>query len=191
LKTLNRIISLEREKWQGTVLDYVTDYKSYESYEVKINRDDDDFNVSFIKKPLSAPFIPNHDYADRLFRPWWEDVKAWGIVDGDKLLAAVETSVEEHSNRLRITELWVSEELRRQGIATALMDTALNRAKEEKRRAVILETQSHNTAAIGFYLNYGFTLIGFDSCAYRNNDLERGEVRMEFGIILNNIKNER
>jgi len=178
------IIPLEQEKWQDYPLDYLTDYISHEHYKVKIIRDDNNFSVSFIKEPLSEPFRVNHDYMDQLFRPWWNDIKAWGIADGDNLLAAIETAVDKWNNRLRVTELWVSEKLRRQGIATKLMDLAINRAREEKRRAVVLETQSHNTKAIGFYLNYGFTLIGFDSCAYRNNDLERGEVRMEFGILL-------
>ena len=180
------IVPLEREKWQGYILNYTVGYISHESYEVKINCENSDFNISFMKKSLKKPFKhENLYYNDQLFNPWWDDVKAWGITDNEKLLAAIETSVEKWSNRLRVTELWVAEELRRHGIATELMDIAINRAKEENRRAVILETQSHNTAAIGFYLDYGFTLIGFDSCAYRNNDLERGEVRMEFGIMLN------
>ena len=31
----------------------------------------------------------------------------------------------------------------------------------------------------------GFKLIGFDSCCYANNDIERGEVRLEFGRLYN------
>ena len=73
---------------------------------------------------------------------------------------------------------------RRQGIGTALMDITVNRAREEKRRAVMLETQSRNENAIAFYLAYGFTLIGFNTCEYQNNDLDRKEVRMEMGILL-------
>jgi len=70
------------------------------------------------------------------------------------------------------------------GIATALMDMAIGRAKQEGRRAVVLETQSCNEGAIDFYLNYGFTLIGFDTCAYRNDDIQRKEVRIEMGYYL-------
>ena len=83
-----------------------------------------------------------------------------------------------------MTELWIDEAYRRKGIGTALMDIAVKRAKDEKRRVIMLETQSRNEAAIAFYLSYGFTLIGFDSCAYQNNDLDRKEVRMEMGIFL-------
>ena len=44
-------------------------------------------------------------------------------------------------------------------------------AVSQKRRAIILETQSCNTNAIGFYLHQGFELIGFDTCCYTNNDI--------------------
>ena len=62
------------------------------------------------------------------------------------------------------------------------MNIAVKRAKDEKRRVIMLETQSRNEAAIAFYLAYGFTLIGFDACTYQNNDLQRREVRMEMGM---------
>ena len=61
------------------------------------------------------------------------------------------------------------------------MNVAKEQARREWRRAVILETQSCNANAIGFYLHEGFTLIGFDACCYANNDIERGEVRIEMG----------
>ena len=46
-----------------------------------------------------------------------------------------------------------------------------------------------NEGAIDFYLNYGFTLIGFDSCAYQNYELDRKEVRINLGIYLDNMEN--
>jgi len=49
------------------------------------------------------------------------------------------------------------------------------------RRSIILETQSSNVNAIGFYHHEGFQLIGMDTCSYGNDDLERKEVRLEFG----------
>lgn len=61
------------------------------------------------------------------------------------------------------------------------MELAKNQAVAEGRRAVILETQSCNVGAVGFYLHEGFTLIGFDTCCYSNRDIERREVRLELG----------
>ena len=181
---INQIIPLEREQWQNYVLPFHYISKSY--YDVEIERVNNNFHVSFIKKPFITPFEykPEQDY-DKLFQSHWEDIKAWGIIEGEQLIAAVETAVEEWSNRLRVTELWIDDAYRRQGVGTALMDIAVKRARDEKRRAVMLETQSRNENALAFYLAYGFTLIGFNVCEYQNNDLQRKEVRMEMGILLN------
>ena len=54
-------------------------------------------------------------------------------------------------------------------------------AVSQKRRAVMLETQSCNTNAIGFYLHEGFELIGFDTCCYTNDDIGKKEVRLNLG----------
>ena len=177
---INRIVPLEREKWQGYNLPF--HYVSHNYYDVEITRSIGGFDVSLKKKPFETPFEHKPNDYDRLFQPHWENVKAWGIEENGRLVAAVETAVEGWSNRLRVTELWIDDAYRRNGIGTALMDTAVKRAKDEKRRVLILETQSRNEGAIAFYLNYGFTLIGFDACAYGNNDLNRKEVRMELGM---------
>lgn len=179
---INRIISLDREKWKG--YEFPFHYISYNHYDVEISHSDSGFQVSFSKKPFDTPFehLPNEH--DKLFQPWWDNIKAWGIVENRRLIAAIETAVEEWSNRLRVTELWIDNAYRRKGIGTALMDIAMQRAKDENRRVLMLETQSRNEGAIAFYLAYGFTLIGFDACAYQNNDLNRKEVRMEMGIFL-------
>ena len=182
MQLIDEIIPLDRTIWQDYLLEF--HYISHNYYDVEIEHTDDAFNVSFIKKPYDTPFEHMPNDSDKLFQPWWDEIKAWGIIVDGRLIAVIETAVEEWSNRLRVTELWIDDAYRRQGIGTALMDTAMQRARDEKLRVLMLETQSCNEAAIAFYLAYGFTLIGFDACAYQNNDLRRKEVRMEMGIIL-------
>jgi len=178
---ISRIVQLDRERWQDYRLEF--HYVSHNYYDVQLTRSGDDFNVSFIKRPFEKPYEKTPDNYDRLFQPWWDDIKVWGIVEEKRLIAAIETTTESWNNRLRVTELWVDDACRRRGIGTALMDIAVRRAKHEKRRALVLETQSCNEGAIAFYLNYGFTLTGFDSCDYRNNDLQRKEVHLEMGTL--------
>jgi ribosomal protein S18 acetylase RimI-like enzyme len=183
-----QIIPLEREKWQDYCLKF--HYVANNYYDVTIDRSKDGFHVNFIKKAFDTPFEKAPDDKDKLFQPWWDEVKAWGIIKDGRLIAVVETAVEGWSNRLRVTELWIDDVYRRQGLGTALMDVAVQRARDEKRRAVMLETQSCNERAIAFYLAYGFSLIGFDACAYRNNDIKRKEVRMEMGIFFDTVTNQ-
>ena len=83
-----------------------------------------------------------YDFPDKLYEDHWENAYAWGVVIDGKLIAAIETCPEAWSNRLRITELWVDDEYQKQGIGHTLMEMAKEQLRRERRRAIILETQS-------------------------------------------------
>lgn len=184
-----QIISLSKEEWEGTIIPI--QYTTEEYFDVEIIKGAQGYRVDMSRKSFDAPvshYPEEYDFPDKLFQPHWERACAWGIVDtggGErKLLACIETCPEEWSNRLIVTELWVQQNLRRQGIGHRLMAIAKEQAVLEHRRAVILETQSCNMAAIQFYEQEGFQLIGFDSCCYSNRDRERREVRIDMGYFL-------
>ena len=183
------IVQLPKGKWKGTPI--LMKYTTKEYYDLETFKDDQGFHVQMIKKKFDTPVTHSpeeYDFPDKLYQDHWAGAKAWGIVRkkeaNDELLACIESCPEEWSNRLIVTELWVSEELRRQGVGRRLMDVVKEQAKAEGRRVVILETQSCNVDAIAFYLSQGFELIGFDSCCYTNRDMERREVRFDFGFYL-------
>ena len=144
----------------------------------------DGFSVDITKKKLERPVTHSPETSgimDRLYEEWWEKACAWGVVVDGELIAAIQTASEEWSNRLRVVDIWISPEYQKLGLGHALMEVAKEQAFLERRRAIILETQSCNVNAIDFYLHEGFTLIGLDKCCYSNNDLERKEVRLELG----------
>lgn len=181
-----KIIPLPKEKWEGTVIPMR--YTTQEYYDISIEKESNGYAFGMHKCKFDVPVIhypEEYDFPDKLYQPHWEKAYAWGIVsnDGEKeeLLACIETCPEEWSNRLMVTELWVHEGLRRQGVAHALMAIAKEQTILEHRRALILETQSCNVGAISFYQKEGFAPIGFDSCCYSNRDLERKEVRINMG----------
>ena len=180
----NEIIALPKETWKGAAIPLVTRSDSY--YDLEIHPlDSSGCTISLTRKQAEEDIVhtpEEYDFPDSLYQEHWENAEAFGIVseDGD-LLACIEVCPEEWSNRLMITELWVSDELRHQGIGKRLMDKAKEIAVSQNRRAIILETQSCNTNAIGFYLHEGFELIGFDTCCYTNNDIGRREVRLNLG----------
>lgn len=184
-----QIIDLPKEKWENTLIPI--GYTTEEYYNITMEKKADGFVMEMKKQSFTQPVThtpQEYDFPDRLYEPHWEKACARGIVQDKKLMAVVETAPEEWSNRLRVTELWVDESLRGKGIGHALMETAKEQARREGRRVLMLETQSCNVNAIGFYLHEGFTLIGFDSCCYRNNDLDRKEVRVELGWFLQEKK---
>ena len=186
----NHIIhKLRKDIWKGTLLPI--EYTSKEYYDVNMQRTDDGFQISIQKKKFTKPFIhslEDCEYQDKLYEDWWEDAEAFGIIEDNKLLAAIEICPESWTNRLIITELFVDEKLRGQGYGKKLLDIAKRITVEKNYRTLILETQSSNINAVDFYLHAGFTLIGFDSCCYTNTDLERKEVRLNMGWFPINTK---
>lgn len=176
------IQELSKENWKGTLLpvSYLSDYY----YDIWIEKTEDGFHIPIKKKQFEATFrhLPEDgEYPDRLYEDWWENARAFGIVENGTLLAAIEICPEEWSNRLLITELFVGEEIRGQGYGRKLIDLAKTITIQNKYRVLMLETQSSNVNAVDFYLHEGFTLIGFDTCCYTNNDIERREVRFNMG----------
>jgi len=183
------IVFLPKEEWKGTVVPIR--YTTEEYFDLETVTQRDSFKVEMVKKKFETPVThtpEEYDFPDSLYQPHWENAEAYGIVteeEGEKkLLACIEICPEGWSNRLMVTELWVSDQLHRQGIGTKLMDLAKEKAKLKGNRAIILETQSCNVRAIAFYLSQGFELIGFDSCCYTNRDIERHEIRFDFGYFL-------
>ena len=178
------IVALPKEQWKGTPIPMATRNDSYYDFEIS-PLDHDGCTISIVRKPAEQDIVhtpEEYDFPDGLYQDHWEKAEAYGVVGaGGEMLACIEVCPEEWSNRLMVTELWVSEELRRKGIGKRLMDKAKEIAVNQKRRAVILETQSCNTKAIAFYLSQGFELIGFDTCCYTNNDIGRREVRINLG----------
>ena len=180
----HEIIPLPKARWKGEIIPMTTRSRSYYDFEIT-PLDGAGCQVSIVRKPAEREIVhlpEEYDYPDSLYQDHWEKAEAYGVVDDSgELMACIEVCPEEWSNRLMVTELWVSEALRGKGYGKRLMDKAKEIAIRQQRRAVILETQSCNTNAIGFYLHQGFELIGFDTCCYTNDDIGRREVRINLG----------
>ena len=182
------IIALPREKWKGARIPMLTRNDSY--YDVQLSPlNETGGAITLVKKRAEQQIVhtpEEYDFPDALYQDYWEGAEAFGVVSAaGELLACIEVCPEEWSNRLMVTELWVSEQLRGRGVGKRLMDRAKQIAAAQGRRAIILETQSCNTSAIGFYLHEGFELIGLDTCCYTNDDIGRREVRLDLGYFFN------
>lgn len=179
------IVALLKEQWKGKPIPLVTRSDSYYDFEID-PLDDKGCSIRLIKKKSEKEILhtpEEYDFPDSLYQDHWEKAEAYGVVGDDgELRACIEVCPEEWSNRLLVTELWICDELQKKGLGKRLMDNAKEVAQAQNRRAIILETQSCNTKAIGFYLHQGFEIIGFDTCCYTNNDIGRHEVRINLGF---------
>ena len=127
------IVYLPPSRWKGAILPMR--YTTREYYDLSVRRTGSGFGVTFEKRPFDAPVThtaEEYDFPDRLYADWWEGAEAWGIVRDDTLLAAVEFCPEDWSNRLRVTELWVSPALQGQELPFILNTVSRDQAGMRK-----------------------------------------------------------
>lgn len=154
-------------------------YQTNGYYNLVESRQNDILQFTLEKRFFNQPTLKTFDI--ELAPDYYENAIDYAISDQGLIIAILEIAHEHWNNRLRITELWVHEEHRHEGIGKMFMDFAEKKAKEFGARAMVLETQSCNLPAIGLYQKCGFELIGFDKTAYSNEDVMKHEIRLELG----------
>ena len=175
-----QITKLDKEEWKGHVLP--VEYITSKYYDVSKTASSDGFLISLRRKKFTSPvrhYPEEYDFPDKLYQDHWQGAEAFGAIEGGRLIAAIELYRESWANRLRVTELLVDENHRRQGIGTKLVDLAKEDAAREKMSMAILEMHSCNVAAIDFYLSQKMELGGVTTCDYANNDIACKVVRRE------------
>lgn len=155
-------------------------YFTKEHYAVTILRKKDRWEVKLVLEAL--PELTEKQFEGGLFQDFVDEPRVFAAELKDKQVGWMELGFHKWNNRMRIWELLVEEGFRRKGIGSLLVDHAIRLSKERRARMLVVETQSCNVPAINFYLKKGFELIGFDTAAYSNEDIERKEVRLEFGL---------
>lgn len=178
------IVPLPESRWKGFPIPMRYTTETY--YDVVSERTVYGWHIRLKKKRFEEPVThtpEEYDFPDKLYEDYRPDAEAWGVFsESGELLGCIETYPEDWSRRLIVSEMWVTEAFRRQGLGHRLMAAAKERAVRGGYRALMLETQSCNTGAIAFYESEGFILIGYDLCCYSNRDRERREVRLDFGF---------
>lgn len=142
----------------------------------------EEWSFRFLYEDFAEP--QTRSFEDELIGDWLEKPVLFGAFENGALAGLIEGSMETWNNRFRISNIFVFEGYRQRQIGTQLMNHILYTAKKSNARMAVLETQSCNIPAIHFYLKMGFHIIGFDTCAYSNNDIEKHEIRIEMGLEL-------
>lgn len=157
-------------------------YSSSDYYDISVRRESQGWRIELVLRPFGKSL--NKEYKGRLFEDHVEEARVFVALLDDRQVGWIELGYERWNNRMRVWEFLVEEGFRRRGIGTLLMKHAVKVAKERGARMLVLETQSCIGPAMDFYLEFGFDLIGFDTAAYSNEDIERKEVRLELGLKL-------
>lgn len=165
--------------------DWVTTF-AYESeghYRVKIDANEDGWTINLRKEKFPETFV-KHDENDRVVTDYKGDSELYeALVDG-AAAGKLQIEFQEYNKSVRVWDIDVWPKFKRMGVGKAMMELAIRRAREMGARRIVLETQSSNLPAIEFYKKMGFDLIGLDGTHYHNDDMERGEVRLEMALHL-------
>ncbi len=178
----SKVIIVELTKGDPSLPKLSYRYVTAGYFDVSVVHEKGSWRIELAQKPLEQPL--EKGFIGTLFEEHIGEPRAFAAVLNGEQVGWVELGYEKWNNRMRVWEFLVKDEYRRMGIGTLLMSHAIRTAKEKGARMLVLETQSCNVAAINFYLKQGFNLIGFDSAAYSNADVEKKEVRLEMGLAL-------
>src|SRR3972149_4735710 len=158
------------------------EYTTNSHYQLTITQTTKSWTAKLTLKPLPKPL--KKQFESELFADYVEEPRAFTAILNHEPVGWIEIGYHKWNNRMRVWQLLVKEAHRGKSIGTQLLKHAIKTAKEKSARMLILETQTCNAKAIGFYLAHGFQLIGFDTTAYSNHDIEKGEIRLELGLKL-------
>ncbi len=103
--------------------------------------------------------------------------------DGHPVAAAVAAPVPERGI-LRLIDLRVDFDFRRQGLASALMFQLITEARQRELRAVMVESTADDYPAMQLLAKLGFEPAGLDTRRQSNHDLVKESVTLFFYLAL-------
>lgn len=128
--------------------------------------------VSFreIRLPRSIRIEYPHNH-DQIVESWKKSAGILMAVLAGEPVGYVSISDQLAPRAAWVTDLAVSERHRRQGIASALLLSTQNWARQRRLRRIILEMQSKNNAALRLALKLGYEFCGYNDQYYANQDI--------------------
>ena len=127
------------------------------------------------EKPFIKKWEPFEEDRER-FEAILAEGNSYFLLEGGDPIGMFLLEKYEWNNCLNIELIEVVREKRGRGYGGAMLDRICEIAVAMGVRAIRLEAQATNGAAIGFYLQHGYAIEGVDLSLYSNADLESQEV---------------
>lgn len=141
----------------------------------------DGLKFGFERVALDAPRQVRHNY--RLFGAHAGPSTVVVAEHGDRAVGVVEYSHQAWHHLVRVWNLFVHPQYRRQGIGSELLAHGWRRVQHLAARGLYLETQASNAPALAFYRAQGLDLWGFCDFWYSNRDREQDQVCLWLGRV--------
>lgn len=166
-----------RELTPEDVRRLIVGYESMQRYDVRWDESPQRTSFELVLTDLAEPFVRRwkHEHMTDWYRSLLVEELSFGAHDDGRLIGLAITE-SRWNDEAMIWELHVDQTHRGRGIGRALLAAVEDAARAKDMRATVLETQTTNVAAIGFYRACGYSLQAIDLSFYENDDLARGEV---------------
>jgi ribosomal protein S18 acetylase RimI-like enzyme len=153
------------------------EYDSDRHYAVTLRACAEGWDIALRRTPFGQKFHKSE--TEKLVSPVKGDSEIHAaFIDGEEA-GLIQIEHQRWNNSVRVWDIGVWKPFQRHGVGTALLDVAKKRARELGARRIVLETQTSNVKAVSFYRSCGFDLVGLDATHYTNDDVAKGEVRLE------------
>jgi ribosomal protein S18 acetylase RimI-like enzyme len=158
---------------------------SYETSRVyRLDRDGLSATLSAVAvAPSFQKTYPLAAQLDELASCDWAQV----AVDHDRLVGVAALRMVAWNRRAELCLLYVDTAVRQRGIGRALVTAAARAGRRMGARALWVETQTTNAAAVDFYRRLGFTWCGFDASLYDPAQVVADEIALFFSVGLQRI----
>jgi streptothricin acetyltransferase len=152
-------------------------YTSSQRYEVVWHEGPE--QTSFELHLMDLPEVFEKRWHNEHMTDWYRGLLkeglSFGAWEGDRLVGLALTE-RRWNDEAMVWELHVADNHRGQGVGRRLLQAVERAAAPAGIRGIVIETQTPNVAAIGFYRACGYSLQAIDLSFYANDDSERGEV---------------
>jgi [ribosomal protein S18]-alanine N-acetyltransferase len=143
------------------------------------SNESDAADLDEVEEIATAAFeTPQFSAREELQRPW---TRCWIAREGPRAQAFL---IAWHvTDELHVLSIATSPAARRRGLAMALMTTALDYAREQRVRLILLEVRHMNLPALRLYRKLGFTVVGIRAGYYSDT----GEDAVEMLLALDPV----
>ncbi|MBN1486718.1 MAG: GNAT family N-acetyltransferase [Anaerolineae bacterium] len=147
-------------------------YTTEIAWQMEERRGDKEWSVRFVKVrlPRQQRIEPNLS-PDILSKVWPHRDNFWVAVEKRLILGYLGVILDPERQQARIVDLGVMPEVRRRGVATALLQHATTWCLRQHINGLILVTLPKAQPVIGFALSQGFTFCGFQDAYWPGQDV--------------------
>ncbi len=133
---------------------------------------------------LPRPMDDEQQFAFRQFTTGMDEGMATVAEHDEQALGLLLAQPQQPANVLRLLDLRVEFEHRRQGLATALLYGAIGTARDAGLRAVAADVPANNGPAHALLAKLGFSLAGLDTQRWSTHDLVKEAVTLFWYLAL-------